>query len=337
MTRTWPGVVKIKMLHRAGGTVLLPEAVIVGAATNQWAQPQFFYAPQLAFADEWSTATIFFAALDHTRRNHEGLECRLTFRQTERLAALPDRSEVYRCEIETEHSPAALAVGRARVRPDGGIDLRLHHHTARETLPLIHASRDVRASAWNYQGTRKLANVAYAYFTSLRRVETEADLQSIAMASDGRLGFQLDTNAGAHPDLVLDVLREATRNRKATLTLWVPSEAVSTPHIWKHSGRTVHYEVAHPWIYRVALQPGAALDFTGVRATPDRAKLRRFDYAVIGDCTTLAGLEAPFDEENTGETFVVQDLTDTDVFNFWRSNANTTLYAPPVDTQRFTQ
>ena len=39
--------------------------------------------------------------------------------------------------------------------------------------------------------------------------------------------------------------------------------------------------------------------------------LKRFDYAVIGDSTTMVGLAAPFDEENTSETFVVEDLTET--------------------------
>ena len=56
--KAWPGFVKIKMLHRAGGTILLPEVVIVGGAGNQWVQPQFVHAPLLHFAGDGSSATI---------------------------------------------------------------------------------------------------------------------------------------------------------------------------------------------------------------------------------------------------------------------------------------
>ena len=46
---------------------------------------------------------------------------------------LPDRSEVYRCRINSEHSLDELTVGRGRLRDDGGINLRLYHHTAPAT------------------------------------------------------------------------------------------------------------------------------------------------------------------------------------------------------------
>ena len=333
--KTWPGFVKIKMLHRAGGTILLPEVVIFGGAGNQWVQPQFVHAPLLHFASDGSSATIWLAALDHSRQHQGGLECELTFRRSDRSAGLADRSEVYRCHVETAYSPAQLSVGHAHVRADGGIDVRLYHHTARETLRLIHDSRHVRGSSWNYQGTRELMNVSYAYFTSMRSVSTEADLQSIAMASSGRIGLRLDTNRSSDPDLLLDVYRASTRDRKATLALWVPGELISTPHIWQHAGLSIQYEVTHPWIYRVGLQPGAHLDFLGDRATPDPGSLKRFDYAVIGDTTTMVGLAAPFDEENTSETFVVEDLTETNLFDFWRDHSNAQLHTSPSATQAF--
>ena len=156
------------------------------------------------------------------------------------------------------------------------------------------------------------------------------------MASGGRLAFRLDTSPDPwRPDLVLDVYRGSTRDRHATLRLWVPAEVISTPHIWQHAGRSVEYEIVHPWIYRIGLQPGSHLDFRDREATPDPAGLKRFDYAVIGDCTTLSGLEAPFDEENTEHTFVVQDLGDVNLFDFWRHHSNTPLHAPPTITQQF--
>jgi hypothetical protein len=333
--KAWPGFVKIKMLHRAGGTILLPEIVVIGGAGNQWVQPQFVHAPLFSFADDGLGVKISLGALDHSRHHRGGLECELTFRRSDRCAALADRSEVYRCHVETAHSPAQLSVGRARVRADGGIDVCLYHHTAEETLRLIHESRHVRGSPWNYQGTRELTNVSYAYFTSIRSVSTEADLQSIAMASRGKIGLRLDTNRSSDPDLLLDVYRESTSDRRATLKLWVPGETISTPHIWQHAGLAVHYEVTRPWIYRVGLRPRAHLDFLDGCATPDPASLKRFDYAVIGDCNTTIGLEAPFDEENTSETFVVEDLTGTNLFDFWRDHANAQLHTSPSITPTF--
>ena len=335
MTRAWSGFIKVKLLHRQGASVLLPELVLVGADGDLWVQPQYFHAPLLAWDDNGGTATMWIGALDRTRQVGSGLDLKVTFGQTDLEAALDDHSELYRCEISTEHSPATLAGGRTRRCAGGGIDIALFHHTTEETLALIHESGHVRGSAWNFQGTRELVNVTYAYFTSMSQITSEADLQNMAMASNGGIPLQLDTNAGDTPDLVLDVYRSSTRDRTATLELWIPAEAISTPHVWKHEGHSVYYEIAHPWIHRIGLRPGQHLDFAGSAATPGAGALRRFDYAVLGDCSTVAGLEAPYDEENTAETFRVQSLQEANLFDFWAANANTDLYAPPLNKQTF--
>lgn len=337
MEKSWQGVVKVKMLHRPGATVLLPEAVVVTSSSDRWVQPHWLYAPTIAFTcNDEARASIHFAALDPNRRSEGGLLCSVDFTPRDRITVLSDRSEVYRCRLTSEHTPTELAVGRGRVRADGGINLRLYHHTAPATLPLIHTSGHVRGSGWNYSGMRELTNVAYAYFTNLERVATEGDLQCIAMASNGRMALRLDTSTDPRrPDLVLDVYRGSTRDRQATLRLWVPAEVISTPHIWQHVGPPVTYEIAHPWIYRIGLQPGRHLDFRDREAAPDPLALKRFDYAVIGDCTTLAGLEAPFDEENTTHTFSVQDLGAVNLFDFWLEHANTPLHEPPSITSEF--
>jgi hypothetical protein len=315
--------------------VLLPEVVALGEDGRRWLQPQFVYAPLLCFAEGDARAQLWIAALDHSRNRARGFDCTVTFRRSDLVSSLPDHGQVFRCEISSAHSPAELAVGRARRRPDGGLDVKVHHHTTRESLALIHGSGYVHGSRWNYQGTRELTNIGYAYFTNLRSIRTEGDLRAMAMASDGRLGLQLDTTHGPTPDLVLEVYRASTRDRTATLTLWVASEAIATPHIWQHIGPPVHYEIAHPWTYRVGLQPGSHLTFRRDRATLDPASARAFDYAVIGDCTTIAGLEAPYDEENTTETFTVQALAGSNVFDFWRLNANTNLHAAATVVQAF--
>lgn len=335
MTRTWSGFIKVKLLHREGASVLLPELVIMGTDGDLWVQPQFFFAPLLQWHEDSGRATVWVGALDRTRQVGGGLDLTVTLGQTDRVAALDDRSEIYGCEISTEHSPATLAVGRARGRSDGGFDVALFHHTTEEALALIHESGHLQGSAWNFQGTRKLENVAYAYFTSMSQVTCEEDLQNMAMASIGGIPLQLDTNLGHIPDLFLKVYRASTRDRNATLKLWVPAEAISTPHIWKRRDRSIYYEIAHPWIHRIGLRPGRHLDFADGTATPASGALRRFGYAVLGDCSTLAGLVAPYDEENTAETFRVQSLEDTNLFDFWVENANTDLYVQPLDKQTF--
>lgn len=95
------------------------------------------------------------------------------------------------------------------------------------------------------------------------------------------------------------------------------------------------YEVAHPWIYRVGLEPGATYDFVGDRAAPSQNCLKRFDYIVIGDCTTKPGLAAPYDEDVTDETFEIQDLGDHTVFQFWREQGNQDLLRGDIEKQEF--
>lgn len=72
------------------------------------------------------------------------------------------------------------------------MDLRLFHHTAPDALQLIKNSSVLRGSVWNYQGTATLENVCYAYLTSLEAIQTSADLQEIAMSSDGVIAMLLD-------------------------------------------------------------------------------------------------------------------------------------------------
>jgi hypothetical protein len=334
MRNCWLGLVKLKMIHRSVGTILLPDVIVVGKGEH-WAQPLFVMPPTLAFLDGDAIVRVPLAVIDPTHRNPQGLDCRVEFSCRDLVASLPDRSQVYRCRIFTDQKPSELSIGRALLRPDGGVNLRVFHHTTDSALGSIRSSGHVRGSPWNYQGTRQLTNVAYAYFTSLPRISSEAELQRIAMASGGKLAFRLDTNHGPTPDLVLDVYRASTRDRQARLKLWVPAEVISTPHIWQHAGHAVYYEVVHPWTFRVGLNPGQNLEFAGAEATPDPASLRGFDYAVLGDCTNVAGLRAPFDEENTTQTFAIQDLAGADICTFWKANANTPLFADPTDTQSF--
>lgn len=270
--------------------------------------------------------------------NKQGFDVvvRVSFDGRHQLASLKDRSHTYACFIEGPSTIPAIKAGLCRLRPDGGVDLRLYHHTTKASKKAILSSGQVWGSKWNFQGNKKLANCSYAYFSSLQRIESPQDLHRIAMASDGRIALRLDQTAdGRRPDLVIDVYRESTENRRARLGLWVPAEHVAPSHVWKHTTGVVEYEVAHPWISRVGLKPGGHYYIDRNHAADDQQDLKRFDHLVLGDCTTLAGLAAPYDEEDTSETFLIEEVSSGTVFDFWRQHSNQVLWHQDGEAQIF--
>src|SRR6266568_685002 len=91
-------------------------------------------------------------------------------------------SQLYQCTFEGPRSIAGFTTGLCRSMPSGDFALRIYHHTTRNNAASIASSGELWSSPWNLAGTRKLANVAYGYFTSLSRIKSEADLHLIAMA-----------------------------------------------------------------------------------------------------------------------------------------------------------
>ncbi|WP_277453584.1 hypothetical protein [Janibacter sp. DB-40] len=326
------GFIKLRLVHGRDRSLLLPDQVVVQGSGTFWLQPQSFYAPILLL-DEPGYTQLHLAVANRWGRD---VVIRVDVQGDSHVASLTDRSQIYRCTIHGPRNLDRLKAGRARVRTDGGFNLRLYHHTSKSSRSLILESQEVWGSAWNFQGTRELANCRFAYFTSLDRIEKDADLQRIAMSGTGRLGLRLDQSSdGAPPDLVLEVYRERTENRKGRIPLWVPAEHVSPSHIYEHHGVGVEYEVAHPWIHRVGLEPGATYAFVGDKAVLDQNGLKRFDYFVIGDCRTKAGLAAPYDEDVTDETFQIQDLGEATIFQFWREHCNQNHMHGDIETQEF--
>lgn len=328
----YDGFVKLRLVHARGRSIVLPDHVMVEGTAPYWLQPQWVYASMLAL-DEPGYTAIHLTVANHW---HTDIVIRLEVHGDGFVTELSDRSQVYRCTI---HGPAHLdryKAGRFSLRPDGGVNLRLYHHTAKTTKPLILKSGHIRGSAWNFQGTRELENCAYAYFTNLDRIESEDDLRRIAMSGTARLPLRLDQSPNhAPPDVVLKVYKGGLSDRAASVGLWVPAEHVSPAHIYEHHTNVVEYEMAHPWIYRVGLEPGATYDFVGGKAVPDQSGLKRFDYVVLGDCTTKQGLAAPYDEDITDDTFESADLGKTSIFNYWREHGNQQLWTGSLEHQEF--
>ena len=65
------------------------------------------------------------------------------------------------------------------------------------------------------------------------------------------------------------------------------------------------------------------------------APKKRFDYIVVGDATTVEGLAAPYDEEDTRFLLKIERPSPgTNIFEFWFEHGNLDLYSgKTVETQ----
>ena len=316
------GLIKLKFVHAEKTSLLVPELLAADLGGMRWFQPKFFYAPQLSFWDGFSAANIGIEVSGGTLVN-------VGFTSGGFVASLSDSSQVYRCVITAPADLARSADGTCSLEPSGDFRLDLFHHTTDQAAQAIQASGHFRGSEWNMQGTRALKNVAYAYFTGLQSVTSEQDLAKIAMASTGFISL-LKTNAASAKEAIrLKVYRQSTLDRTATVPVSVLASLVASQHLYLHSaiGQAVYYEACNPDIYRVGLQPGKVAPFMdGVLNVPD-ADRKRFDYMVLGDADTEAGLIAPYDEEETKSLLHIEACTQQTLFDFWRSHANSNQVA----------
>ena len=326
------GLVKVRLVHAKHGSVLMPDHILVRDAAPFWLQPQWFYAPILHFTSG-EASTVLYVGVANKLQADPIIE--VHFDDGGRVADLSDHSQLYECHVKASADVTPFRSGRWRPRPDAGVDLRLYHHTTKANKKSIRESREIWGSPWNLQGNKRLLNCSYAYFTSLQHISGRDDLKRIGMAHDGRLALRLDqTPDGFPPDVVLPVYRESTDNRKDTVSLWVPAEHVAPSHVWKHTTDRVVYEVTHPWIYRVGMAPEGRYAFAGDNAAFGQPDLKQFQYLVLGDCTTKEGLAAPYDEEETSETLLIEELAGETLFDFWRENANQPLWHRDVELQQ---
>lgn len=312
------GFIKLKLVHGVGYTVFLADALFLDGPDGwRWFEPAMFDPPILSFLGARSYAQFGLVTSG-------GDEVLVATTDDRFVARFPDGSQLFRCRVAGRPDLMSRSTGEAVRREDGGFDLRLFHHTSPAALEAIGRSGELWGSARNVRGNRGLVNVAYAYLTSLPRIETPLDLRAIAMASDGVVYFLLDNRSPPDGLVRLAVDPQDAADRSATLALRVPAECVAGQHLWRHApdDRGVFYESSHPAIYRVGLEPGATLKFADGAVRPDVAGLKRFAYAVVGDATRPDGILAPFEEETTGDIVKVEPCEDVDILTFWRTRRN---------------
>lgn len=311
------GFIKLKLVHAEATSLIVPDLLAANLNRMRWHQPKFFYGCRLSFLES-------FAAADISIELSSGALVHVTLTSGGFVASLSDSSQVFRCLISVVAGSTLEADGTCSLGPDGDFLLDLFHHTTKEAAEAISASGHFRGSRWNVQGTRELKNVEYAYFTSLPKIASEQDLAKIAMASSGRI-YLLRTNATSTQEAIaIEVYRQSTLDRTATLPIVVPASLVASQHIYRHAPRhqAVHYEVCNPDIYRVGLQPGKVAPFHEATLTVQEGDRKRFEYMVLGDADTPEGLIAPFDEEETRSLFHVEWCGKQTFLDFWRDHAN---------------
>lgn len=318
------GLVKLRLGHAAFGSILVPELIFVERAGWRFYQPSFFGPPVLGFNIDPNIHIARFSVDVGSPRSNEQTRLILEIRSDGRVRRYGDGAQLYRCVVEGPARLVRLAAGKCSPRADDDFDLRLFHITNPKAFAGILASRELRSSRWNLQGTREMANVAYVYLTSLPGIETEEDLRRIAMASDGVIGFQTTSSRQREDTLDLKVYRESTTGRTSKLQIRVASGLLSPPHLLIHRpiGDQAYYEIVGPEIYRVGVQPGEHLVYNNGNATIDAGKLKLFQYLIVGDASSVEGLGAPYDEEDTKQVAHVESLVDWDLFNFWLVHRN---------------
>ena len=316
------GFIKLKLVHAEGTSLLVPDLITTDLGGMRWFQPKFFYAPQLSFWDGYAAADIGIEVSGGPLVN-------ICFTSGGFVATLSDSSQVYRCVISAPADLAQSAVGTCSLESSGDFLLDLFHHTTNQAAEAIQGSGHFRGSSWNVQGTRELKNVAYPYFTSLQRISSESDLARIAMASTGFIGLSRTNAASKREAISLKVYRQSTLDRTATVPISVPASLVASQHVYLHPVReqAVYFEICNPDIYRVGLRPGKVAPIVNGVLNVSEADRKRFEYVVLGNADTEAGLIAPFDEEETKSLLHIEACTQQTLFDFWCSHANSNQVA----------
>lgn len=327
----YDGLVKLKLVHANGFSLLLPELIVIDIDGWKWFQPKFFSACLISFSENAAYGQ-FNVDTDRGARLFIGIT------KDRFVRHYADRSQIYRCRIAGPTALEDFATGTCTVEKDSNIQLRLFHHTLPATIDKIRECGYFLGSPWNIQGNKKLENVAYAYFTSLPVIQSDNDLRHIAMASDAKIHL-LPTNGTSRRDVItIDVYRQSTCDRRASMEVIVPAELVASQHIWRHAphGEPVYYEVSHSSIARIGLLPGRALPFADHQIKPVGDEIKRFDYVVLGDADDPEGIVAPYDEEHTQDLFLIENCSAETFFDFWDRHANTDQFGGrPLELHRF--
>lgn len=327
---SFPALAKVRLAHGLGHSFLLVDHVFL-TQSLRWLQPKNFVQCHIQFGNDAATAKVVLDLKD-------GTTVHVNFSEPPKPKKLRDRSWLYDANVLAPNDLPDHTSGDWRWGSRGTPQLRLFHHTYEAAAESIISSGEFRSSLWNFQGTRKLRNIAYVYFTDLEAIRSDQDLADIAMSPKRRLYLMRDGAAAppalppnwkdttlANDVLELEVYWSAPEKRDSRIGLFVDADLLSPSHMLRHEGFSVWREMILPSVYRVGVEPGTTVGISGDELRMP-ASPKRFDYHVVGDATKLTGLAAPYDEENTMHIFKIQD-GDVAPLAFWKANANTEQFS----------
>jgi len=98
-----------------------------------------------------------------------------------------------------------------------------------------------------------------------------------------------------------------------------------------------YYEVVKPHVFRVGIEPNSTLIIDGEVIPTNQNNFKKFNYVVLGDATTVEGIKAPYNEEDTKQIFKVERVeSERCILDFWINHPNQDHYSGiPVTLQEF--
>lgn len=326
------GFIKCRLVHMPDRSFVLPDILLSSEMKGEFYSPKFFTPNQIAFFGVDGSADVCRLNLELLNGN----DVQVAFFRNDLVKACFDGSFIYKCAFSPQVKKGLpRPCGKWR-RRDTAFEILLYHHTNAGAEQGIRDSQELWSSPWNIQGSKRLENVGYCYFTSLPRIRSEMHLREVAMSTLGVAHF-LPTNAPYSAEFAsaLPVPKRTPKDMDRSLGFWVNIENVSPSHVWLHRPwiKPAYYEVVLPRVYRLGVNPGYRLPLVGKRVAVDRAEAKLLKYVVVGDASSPEGLAAPYSEEETLLLAKIDDLpTGMEIIGRWQEKKNTSLF-PAMDVE----
>lgn len=321
------GFIKCRLVHMPDRSFVLPDILLSSEMRGEFYSPKFFTPNQIAyFGDDGSED---FCRLSLELLNGNDVE--VAFFRRDLFKTCADGSFIYKCAFAPQPNKGLpTPCGKWR-RRDKIFEIQLYHHTNSAAEKGIRTSNELWSSPWNIQGSRKLNNISYGYFTNLPEIRSDRHLREVAMSTTGVAHF-LPTNApySSEFSLSLPVPKRPACDMDCSLRFWIDLESVSPSHIWLHRpwSAPAYYEVVLPRVYRVGVNPGYRLPLNGSRVEIDYAEAKTLQYVVVGDASSSEGLAAPYNEEETLLLAKIDNISNgSEIIGRWYECQNSHLFA----------
>lgn len=328
----YEGILKCKLMHGEGHSIFVPDQIFLRYNDSWgWILPLAFHPHSIVRFSDFIMVDL-----------HVDISCRQTlrirFRSNDFIRGHPDCSQSYLCEIAGPENLRDYVTGDARISEDDRPYIRLYHHTSVSSLESILESRRLRTGSCNFQGTtRNLKNIGYSYFTPIDRLLNDADLNQIAMSTEGKVtllkdGIELPSiitsewmRQNRNHILEYQVYAPSSERHEAQLSVWVEAAVLAPMHLHMHEGSVAFfYAPVLPFVQRIGTSPGESIAIDDEMCIHWDDDLKSFKYVVVGDCTTMAGLSAPYEEEETTQVMKVECAAENiSLLDFWFDHGNT--------------